>query len=60
MIAFQNHLLPIVKPADKSAKDSEYQLNAIKTKLRKYVADNDTPEARRLLECHAHCFIVLS
>ncbi len=52
--------LPTVKKASSNQKKKRKNLREIKVKLQKYVAENNSEKDKRLLENHAHCFILLS
>ena len=53
--------LMLVTPSSvKQDKKQNNQVPYIKTKLHDYVSKNKSAKDKRLLECHAHCFISLS
>lgn len=56
-------ILPAVTPAvtNNSEKTNQAtQLTGVDLKLQDYVSHHNSAKERKLLECHAHCFIVLS
>ncbi len=56
LIAARHHF-PGILPIARIKNEADFHQLYVKEKLRHYVAHHTTQKDRRLLECHAHCFI---